>query len=456
MNCLTVESSTKMKIEQQYIELFRENSAEIAAYSAAILNKNRQQAFEQFCEIGFPNRTEEAYIYSRVQEALATDFGLNFLRFILPIEKKSLFSCNVQGIKSATFFMANDYFFAQKSTEKLPENVIFCSLTEACKKFPELVENYFGKQISAKKDGFLAFNQAFAQEGFFLFVPKNTTVDVPIQLINLLHGKMKLMNLSRNLIVVGENASLRLLMCDHTANETNYFNHSLTEIFVENNAKFDLYTLESTHAKTTALKQIFVSQKADSQVVVDTIGLNNGTTRNHIEIDLNGENAQTWLGGMAIADNRQKIENFTAIRHNVPRCTSNELYKYILDGEAEGAFSGRMVVAKNAQKTAAYQTNRNICLTKTAKMHAKPQLEIYADDVKCGHGATTGQLDETALFYMQTRGIGKAEARMLLLLAFTSEVLQRIDVEPLREQLRLMTERRLRGEQLRCKGCTKC
>jgi len=193
--------------------------------------------------------------------------------------------------------------------------------------------------------------------------------------------------------------------------DVNFFANRLTEIFVGENAHFDYYALENTHHKTNSLSQILVEQQANSRLITNIIGLNNGRTRNQIEIDLNGQGAETWLGGMLVSDRSQQTENFTVIRHNVPRCHSNELFKYILNGAAEGAFSGRIVVQKGAQKTEAYQTNRNICLTKEARMFAKPQLEIYADDVKCGHGATTGQLDEAALFYMQTRGIGYEEAR---------------------------------------------
>jgi Fe-S cluster assembly protein SufD len=238
--------------------------------------------------------------------------------------------------------------------------------------------------------------------------------------------------------------------------DVNFFANRLTEIFVGENAYFDYYALENTHNKTNSLSQILVEQQANSRLITNIIGLNNGRTRNQIEIDLNGEGAETWLGGMLVSDCQQQTENFTVIRHNVPRCHSNELFKYILNGAAEGAFSGRIVVQKGAQKTEAYQTNRNICLTKEARMFAKPQLEIYADDVKCGHGATTGQLDEAALFYMQTRGIGYEEARMLLLLAFTSDVLEHVEIDALRDRLHFLVEKRLRGEESKCKGCVIC
>ena len=235
-----------------------------------------------------------------------------------------------------------------------------------------------------------------------------------------------------------------------------FFANRLTEIFIGENASFDYYSLENTHNETNNLSQIFVDQQANSRLITNLIGLNNGRTRNQVEIDLNGEGAETWLGGMLVSDCQQKTENFTIIRHNVPRCTSRELFKYVLNGSAEGAFSGRVVVKKDAQKTEAYQINRNICLTREAHMYSKPQLEIYADDVKCSHGATTGQLDEAALFYMQARGISAEEARMLLLLAFTSDVLVHIEIEALRDRLHLLVEKRLRGEESKCKGCHIC
>ena len=258
------------------------------------------------------------------------------------------------------------------------------------------------------------------------------------------------------MIVLESGAQAKLLVCDHAMDDVSFFANRLTEIFVGENAHFDYYALENTHHKTNNLSQLLVAQQANSKLIMNIIGLNNGRTRNQIEIDLNGEGAETWLSGMLVSDCNQKTENFTILRHNVPHCTSNELFKYILDGAAEGAFTGRIVVQKGAQKTEAYQTNRNICLTKEARMFSKPQLEIYADDVRCSHGATTGQLDEAALFYMQTRGISYEEARMLLLLAFTADVLEHVEIDALRDRLHLLVEKRLRRQESKCKGCVIC
>ena len=234
-----------------------------------------------------------------------------------------------------------------------------------------------------------------------------------------------------------------------------YFASRIAEIYVGEGARLNYCSMESTHEKMANLRRYAVSQAKDSIVKFSTFGLMNGATRNHIEIDLNGEGAETWLGGMLLIDKQQRCDNYTIIRHHKPNCKSEELYKYILDDEAEGGFSGRIVVDPGAQKTVSHQTNRNICLSDKARALGRPQLEIYADDVKCGHGATTGMLDQNALFYMQQRGIGLKEARLLLLQAFSAEVLENIELPALSDRLHLLIEKRLHGESMQCAGCRK-
>ena len=325
-----------------------------------------------------------------------------------------------------------------------------------CEQHEELVKHYLGKETKDHNDGFIAFNEMFSQDGYFIYVPKGVELENPIQIINIMRSDVDFLTTSRNLIILEANAKAKLLVCEHSMSRVNFFADRVTECFLADGANLEYNSLENTHAENYYLSHLFVNQSRDSRLVSNTIGLNNGETRNHVEVNLNGEGAEVVLGGMLVSDRTQRTDNYTVIRHNVPRCKSQELYKYILDESAVGAFTGRVVVADQAQKTEAYQTNRNICLTKEARMYARPQLEIYADDVKCGHGATTGQLDETALFYMQARGIGKAEARMLLLLAFTADIIEQVSVEALRNRLHMMVEKRLRGERLHCKSCSMC
>ncbi|MGN0186859.1 MAG: Fe-S cluster assembly protein SufD [Paludibacteraceae bacterium] len=443
-----------MNREQQYIDLYEQTAEMLKAHSATQLNLRRDEAFVQFKQHGFPTNKDEAYLYCPLLPALDTDYGFDINHLTVPTGGADLFRCDVPGIRAHNFYIVNDQL--QPTHTALPDGVILCKLSEACIRHADIVAQHLDRQTGCCDDGFTLFNRTFAQDGYFLFVPENTTLDLPIQIVNMLFAQTCLMTHTHNLIVLAAGARLDMLVCDHTTTGINFFANRLTEIVVGPNACLNYYTLESTGTDTNGNEQIFVEQAAGSQTVINLVALHNGRSRRYIDINLNGEQAATWLGGIVIGDNRQQTDITTTIRHNVPRCNSQELFKYILDGESEGAFAGRILVEKNAQHTEAYQTNRNICLTKQARMHAKPQLEIYADDVKCGHGATTGQIDENALFYMRTRGIGEDEARMLLLLAFAADVLDKITVEAVRDRLRLMVEQRLRGSESKCKTCKMC
>ncbi|MCX6309847.1 MAG: SufD family Fe-S cluster assembly protein, partial [Bacteroidia bacterium] len=204
---------------------------------------------------------------------------------------------------------------------------------------------------------------------------------------------------------------------------------------------------------TVRVANTFVKQDEHSSLLMNGITLQNGQTRNNIDVKLAGEYAETNLSGMALADQNHVVDNHLFVDHVSPRCTSRELYKYVLDDTARGVFGGRILVRKNAQKTAAYQSNKNLCSTREARMFTKPQLEIYADDVKCSHGTATGQIDEKALFYMRSRGISEVEARLLLKFAFTADVIDNIRLEPLKDRMKMLVEKRFRGELAKCAGC---
>lgn len=443
--------------EQIYNDLYSQTEPLIRKHSPSLLNDRRAAASQLFQEVGFPTSKDEAYKYCRLEEQLGRDYGLNINRLQFPLNPAELLKCDVPGIKAHLYYMVNDQLFGIEDTKQsLPEGVILCRLSEACEKHADIVSLYLGKLTSKERDGYIAFNEMFAQDGLFLYVPKGIEIEAPIQIINVLRSDVDLMIEARNLIIMESMSKAKVLVCEHSVDQKHFFTQRLTECFVEDNANLEYYSLENSHRESYYLNQFFVEQKRDSKMVTNLIGLHNGQTRNHIEVNMIGEGAETWLGGMLASDREQQTDNYTVIRHMVPHCNSKELFKYILDDKAVGAFSGLVYVAEGAQKTEAYQTNRNICLTKEARMYARPQLEIYADDVKCGHGATTGQLDETAMFYMRARGIGADEARMLLLLAFTADILEQIHVEPLRDRLRMLIEKRLRGEAPHCTNCVIC
>lgn len=445
-------------MEQQYINLYKQYHESIKQHSAPVINDLRDDAFALFEQLGFPTVALENYKYSDLKEVLSVDYGLNINKITIPVNPYEVFSCDVPGISSYLYFVVNDAFYPVNDPRnlKLPNGVIIGSVKEAAINHPELLKNYFGKLSTEKKDGLVAFNGAFAQDGFFMYVPKNVELVKPVQLVNIMRSDVDFMSVSHNLIILEEGAKAQLLVCDHTMDDVRFLSNRVTEVFVGENATYEHYKLENTHTKTTNLSTLLINQQKSSNVLANVITLHNGVTRNTIEIDLDGENCETKLCGMVIGDKNQLVDNFTSIIHNKPNCHSNELFKYVLDDFSKGGFTGKLYVAKDAQKTAAFQTNRNILLSKTAKMRTRPQLEIYADDVKCSHGATIGQLDETAKFYLQSRGIPETEARLLLMFAFTNDVIENIRIPALQDRMKLLVEKRLRGELSKCEGCVIC
>jgi len=443
--------------ETTYINFYREFSETVKENSAEIFNNERDNAFEKFCQTGFPTKKNEEYLYSHLPETLSLEYGLNIKRLKFELDKNTLFECKIPSINATLAFMVNDNFYISENQKfNLPKGVIFCSISEAEKLYPEILKKYLFQQTKNSNDSFVNFNSTFSQNGYFLYIQQNTVCEHTLQLINLLRSAKSLMTFSHNLIVIESGAAVKILLCDHIADDVDFFISNVTEIFVENNAKFDYYSLENTSNRTNNSTQIFVNQQNNSKVVLNNISLTNAKTRKSVEVDIDGENANLFLGGMLIGDNKQEVENSTIIRHKKPNSTSNELFKYILDENSHGIFSGRIIVEKEAQKTESRQTNRNICLTKNAVMHARPQLEIYADDVKCGHGATTGQLDNEALFYMYQRGIDEKTARLMLLAAFVQDVIDHVEIDVLRERLKIMVEKRLKKDNSFCEGCFIC
>ncbi|MBE6272682.1 MAG: Fe-S cluster assembly protein SufD [Bacteroides sp.] len=446
-----------MKVEQQYIDLFSQCEAMICRHSAEVMNAPRAQAFADFERLGFPTTKEEKYKYTDAAKLFAPDYGLNLNRLDIPVNPYEVFKCDVPNMSTALYFVVNDAFYSKALPKTpLPEGVLLGSLKDMATQYPDLVKKYYGKLADTSKDGITAFNTTFAQDGFMLYVPKGVVVDKPIQLVNILRADVNFMVNRRLLVALEEGAQARMLVCDHAMDDVNFLSTQVVEVFVGDNAVFDFYELEETHNRTVRFSNMYVAQEANSNVLLNGMTLHNGTTRNTTEVTLNGRGAEINLCGMAIADKNEHVDNHTSIDHKVSDCISNELFKYVLDDQSVGAFAGKVLVRPGAQHTSSQQTNRNICATREARMYTQPQLEIYADDVKCSHGATVGQLDEKALFYMQQRGISYKEARLLLMFAFVNEVIDTIRMDALKDRLHLLVEKRFRGELNKCQGCAIC
>lgn len=440
-----------MSSEKQYIELYEQARKMLCDHSSQVLNAQRDAAFERFRKAGFPSRKVERYKYTDVAKLFEPDYGLNLNRLEIPVNPYDAFRCDVPNLSTSLYFVVNDALY-EKAQPKghLPEGVVLGSLKELA------TTEYYNRLAAKDDDAVTDLNTMLVQDGLYVYVPRGVVVDRAIQVINILRSDVDLMVNRRVLLIVEEGAEVKFLFCDHTADDRHFLATQVIEAYVGENAKLDLYCLEETHNKNTRVSNVYIEQQANSRVNHNVITLHNGVTRNKLNLDLVGEGAECSCNGCVIADKRQHVDNNTLITHHVPHCTSNELYKYVLDDEATGAFAGRVLVEKGAQKTASQMTNQNLTATKQARMYTQPMLEIYADDVKCAHGSTVGQLNDAALFYMQQRGISLKEARLLLQSAFINEVVNRMELEPLRDRLHYLVEKRFRGELNKCEGCKLC
>lgn len=445
---------------KQYLDLYGECREMICNHSCEVMNALRDDAYDVLCQKGLPNRKVEEYKYTSMQDVFAPNYGLNINRLAIPVNPYDAFKCDVPNLSTQLYFVVNDMLYRSQqanvsSMTNAEGGFVVTSLCEAAGTHAEILNRYYGK-IADNSDPVTALNNMLAQDGLFIYIPRNVKVERAIQVVNILRSDVDMMINRRVLVVAEQGASARLLFCDHAADDHAFLATQVVEVYVGDDADIEIYGLEETHIKSTLVSNTYITQQRDSRLHHSLITLHNGQTRQQTCLTFNGEGAECWLNGGVIADKQQRVDNNTLIDHAVPHCQSHELYKYVLDDEAVGAFAGKVLVRKDAQKTVSEERNQNLCATKKARMYTQPMLEIYADDVKCSHGSTVGQLNDKALFYMQQRGIPLKEARTLLQTAFIYEVIDEIQLEPLRDRLHYLVEKRFRGELSKCEGCKLC
>ncbi len=444
-------------IEQQYIDLFNDNRSKIDKNSVKGMNRHRDAAFEAFSKSGFPTSKLEDYKNTNIARLFDANFGININNLPIEINPYDAFKCDVPNLNTHLYFMINDRFYNNGSESlALPKGVFVGSMQNFAEKHSKIFKKHYAQAAKVEENGTIAFNTMFAQDGFVVYVPENVVIEQPLQLINLLKSGVDTSVNRRTLIIAEKNAQVKLLVCDHAMDDVEFVVTQVTEIFADRDAQVDVYELEENSAKTKKINNLYSEQKENSHVNVSGITLHNGVTRNNYTFRLLGEYAEAHIGGLAICDKEQHVDNFAFLDHSVPNCHSNELFKYALQDKSTGVFCGKILVEVDAQKTLAYQDNKNLLISEDARMYSKPQLEIYADDVKCSHGLTTGHIDDDALFYLQARGISEAEARMILMVAFTIDVVDMIRIESLRERLEDLIDKRFRGKLMRCGDCEVC
>jgi Fe-S cluster assembly protein SufD len=405
------------------------------------LRRQRRQAIERFSHLGFPTLRQEEWRFTNVGPIARTPFSLDVA--VDGVTEGSIQAFSYEGTVQLT--LVNGRFVPRLSDlESLPEGVVVCSLGEALEKHPEKVEPHLGRLASFENHPFVALNTAFYGDGVFIWVPRNQVVEEPINLV--LVGNPSgdpIAFFPRNLIVSGQSSQVTVVEQYVTVGDGAYLTAPVTEIVAEDNAVVDHYKLqrESTAAFHMATFQLQLGR--DSNVSSHSISWGGGLVRNDVNAVLDGEGGEATLNGLYMVEGTQLVDNHMRVDHVAPHCDSHELYKGILEGKSRAVFNGRIFVHPGAQKTDAKQTNRNLLMSPDALCNSNPQLEIFADDVKCTHGSTVGQLDETAIFYLRSRGIGEEAARSLLTYAFAADVVERIKVGAVRRDLEEFLFRRL-------------
>ncbi|MCE1198131.1 MAG: Fe-S cluster assembly protein SufD [Marinilabiliales bacterium] len=435
-------------------QLYQDNKEQIGKGFPAFMQHEREKALAAFLRMGIPDRKTENYKYTDLTKLFENDsFDRAFQPTSFDFDMREVFTCDVPEFDTHLLFHVNGWYYPGNQTTDFPKGMIICSLKQAMMQYPDLVASHYGRMADSESDPIVALNSLFAIDGIFLYIPDNVLIEKPIQVINLLRSEEDLYVTQRNLVVVGKNARVKLMFCDHTLSIHSYIANYLTEVHLLEDAVADIYGTQNQHNGTAHLNGLFIRQERNSGLITNTISLHGGITRNNILVDFAGENAEAGLYGLSLTDRDQLNDNFISVNHNQPGCRSNQIYKNVLDDNSSGGFTGRIHVMPGAKKTEAYQRNNSVLLTKAARMNTKPQLVIDNDDVKCSHGATVGQINEEALFYLQTRGIPEKEARLMLMFAFAHEVLANIRVEPLRQSIDRLINKRLRGEVSRCHNC---
>ena len=437
---------------KQYTDLYWEHSKDVDANSAPALNALRKDALRNLDGKRLPKRGDEDYEATDVEAIFAPDFGVNINRVDILADPNEAFRCDVPNMSTAPYYFFNDIYH-HDTTTNFGRGVIVTSLRNAAQSYPELVARHYGS-LAPLTDPQVALNTLLVQDGIFVYVPRGVTMERTLQIVNIMNTPQPIMALRRVLVVLEEGAQARMLVCDHTqSRKVPCLSNQVIEVVAGEDSVFDFYDFEATSPTSFRASSMWARQQARSNLLVDGITLSNGTTRNNFHIDVDGEGAETKLLGMAISSGEQHIDNHTYIGHNAGYCHSNELFKYVVEDSATGSFAGKILVAPGAPKVEAYQSNRNICASTTAKMHTKPQLEIYTDDVKCSHGATVGQLDQDAIFYMRTRGVPLDQARVLLMQAFMSDVIEAVRIDALKDRLHNLVEKRFAGSLAGCGDC---
>ena len=447
---------------QQYLDLYRANRQLVDEHSCPQLNARREEALSYLTTQQLPSRKEERYKHTDAEAAFAPDYGINLKRFAFAPHPGEIRGCSVPRLSTIPVHVINDVVVSPNKDLPLPDGVTLLTLCEAARQRPEWIDKYYDRAAAheppnehkhpdrIERDVVTRLNTLLTQDGLLLHVTKGVKMEQTVQIVFRSRADLDMMSNRRLIIVAEEGAAANVLMCEHADGKNQFLTTQVTEVYLGEGAEVSLYTLEETRDGNTRFSNLYVEQQARSRFSFNGVTLTCGASRTMINVRMLGEGANCQTAVVAITDGKQQVDNSSLIDHVASACTSDMLYKYVLDGTSHAAFSGKVLVRPDAQKTLSQQNSANLVISPAAHVHSLPMLEIYADDVRCNHGSTIGKLDEIALLYLRQRGIPLAEARLLLQHAFVTDVLQRIPIEALRERLAYLVELRFRGELRHC------
>ena len=424
-----------------YLESFSEFEKLAAGHALPWLRTLRRDAFARFCEVGFPTTRDEDWRFTNVSAIAQTSFRLA-RSGRARLSQQDLEPYRVPGVSCQLVFV-NGHFARELSlVGKLPDGVKVSSLAAEISNNPGAIDAHLGRYLDVRRDAFCALNTAFVEDGAYVYIPRGTLVEEPICLLFVsIADDAPSMNHPRNLIVAEEDSQATFVEDYMSLDGGAVFCNTVTELVAGDHSVISHYMIEREHKQAFNISTLRIQQGRSTNVVSHSLLLGGALVRNNVHPVLAGEGGECLINGLFIGNGGQHLDNYMLVEHASPRCGSRQFYNGILDGHAHGVFHGRIIVHKDAQKTDAKQTNRNLLLSDDAQIDTKPQLEIYADDVKCTHGATIGQIEGDALFYLRSRGIDEVSARKLLLFAFASECLDRIKHGPVREHVEGLIQR---------------
>jgi len=430
-------------LKDSYINVFNRYETEVNGSREKPVHALRKDAFSHYKSMEFPSTRAEDWKYTDLTPLLKQNFSYPVKQ--PDIRSTDIYGYEIPGLTENTLVFINGHFFESLSTiQKSSNKIIISPLQQLLQNGNRFIHTHLAKYADYHKEIFTALNTAFIQDGVFIYIPAEIHLEKPIQILNISDPQgIPFQSFHRNLIVTERGSQLTVIERQHHISQGTYLHNTVTEIVVGENAHITYITLQDESRDSFLIKRTQVKSNKDSRFNHFAVDLGGKIVRNDLGISLNGENSETHLFGFYLASGNQHVDNHTSIDHLQPHCESNELYKGILNDRGRGVFSGTIYVARNAQKTNAFQSNRSLLLSDEAEVDSKPQLKIFADDVKCTHGATIGQIDEEAVFYLQQRGISKADAYTLLRSAFAGEIIENIEITELRDYIHSKIKDRL-------------